>query len=91
MSDIKVVESVDATTPDKNVDEERTVVAEVGESGVVTSRFAAFLVVVKVVVVVLVVVEVVDVVVHFEQVHARGPSSTSLLTPSLQQDRVCKL
>lgn len=35
-----------------------------------------------------VVVEVVDVVVHFEQVHARAPSRTSLVTPNLQQDWV---
>jgi hypothetical protein len=68
----------------------------------VASRVVPFLVVVvdvevvevdvvDVVVVDVVLVEVVVVVVHFEHVHAREPSKTSLLAPNLQQDWVCRL
>jgi hypothetical protein len=76
-----------------------TAVDEVERSGIVALMFSVVDVmvdveevdVVEVVVVEVVVVELVVVVVHFEQTHARGPSNTSLLTPNLQHDWVCKL
>lgn len=89
----KKVEDMGAVDPSTT---DAKLVAGVETAGVVISRLPVLIVVLimdvlVVVEVVLVVVEVVEVVVHFEQVHACGPSNTSLLTPSLQQDWVWKL